>query len=433
MTTKTSSKSTDTRPKTKAAPAQAVAPPPAGKPPRASHSRMGQRVSLVITVFVVALLGGGIGAWAMTHFSNPLTVITHSQNDGNILRSQSEQDISQVVTKVAPSVVSISTNVENSRGQAVGQGAGTGIIVSKDGYVMTNNHVIDGASTVSVTTSAGDIYENVKVIGSDPLNDVAFLKVSGVNNLAAAELGDSSTLKIGQSVVAIGNSLGEYNNTVTSGIVSGLNRPVTASSGDGNSTESLTGLVQTDAAINPGNSGGPLVNSAGQVIGINTAVASDAQGIGFAIPINATKGVLASVIENGKVERAYIGVRYVDITPAIAKEKNLPVKQGALVSGDNSTEAVVSGGPADKAGIKDGDIITKINDSVVGEEGSITTIIGQYKPGDAVQVTYLRDGKEQATKLTLAKYEGASQTTTQSQSTQQDEEQSIDPRSLFGF
>lgn len=433
MTTKTSSKSTDTRPKTKAAPAQAVAPPPAGKPPRASHSRMGQRVSLVITVFVVALLGGGIGAWAMTHFSNPLTVITHSQNDGNILRSQSEQDISQVVTKVAPSVVSISTNVENSRGQAVGQGAGTGIIVSKDGYVMTNNHVIDGASTVSVTTSAGDIYENVKVIGSDPLNDVAFLKVSGVNNLAAAELGDSSTLKIGQSVVAIGNSLGEYNNTVTSGIVSGLSRPVTASSGDGNSTESLTGLVQTDAAINPGNSGGPLVNSAGQVIGINTAVASDAQGIGFAIPINATKGVLASVIENGKVERAYIGVRYVDITPAIAKDKNLPVKQGALVSGDNSTEAVVSGGPADKAGIKDGDIITKINDSVVGEEGSITTIIGQYKPGDAVQVTYLRDGKEQATRLTLAKYEGASQTTTQSQSTQQDEEQSIDPRSLFGF
>lgn len=415
--------------------AQPVAPPPTHqKSSHAHHGSIGRRVGLVVVVFLIALFGGGLGAWAVTHFSDPLTGITHSQNDGNVLRSQTEQDISQVVTKVAPSVVSISTNVENSRGQAVGQGAGTGIIVSKDGYVMTNNHVIDGASTVSITTSAGDIYENVKVIGSDPLNDVAFLKVSGVNNLAAAELGDSSTLKIGQSVVAIGNSLGEYNNTVTSGIVSGLNRPVTASSGDGNSTESLTGLIQTDAAINPGNSGGPLVNSAGQVIGINTAVASDAQGIGFAIPVNATKGVLASVIENGKVERAYIGVRYVDITPALAKEKNLPVKQGALVSGDNSTEAVVAGGPADKASIKDGDIITKINDSVVGEEGSITTIIGQYKPGDTVQVTYLRDGKEQTTKLTLAKYEGASQqTTTQQQSQQQDEEQSLDPRSLFGF
>ena len=433
MTTQTSSQSTDTKSKTKATSSQSVAPPPAGKPPRASHSRAGRRVGFVVAVFVVALLGGGVGAWAMTHFSDPLTVITHSQNDGNVLRSQAEQDISQVVTKVAPSVVSISTNVQNSRGQAVGQGAGTGIIVSKDGYVMTNNHVIDGASTVSITTSAGDIYNNVKVIGSDPLNDVAFLKISGVDNLSAAELGDSGTLKIGQSVVAIGNSLGEYNNTVTSGIVSGLNRPVTASSGDGNSTESLTGLIQTDAAINPGNSGGPLVNSAGQVIGINTAVASDAQGIGFAIPINATKGVLASVIESGKVERAYIGVRYVDITPAIAKQKNLSVRQGALVSGDNSSEAVVSGGPADKAGIKDGDIITKINNSVVGEEGSITTIIGQYKPGDTVQVTYLRDGKEQTTKLTLAKYEGATQTTTQSQQQQQEQEQSIDPRSLFGF
>lgn len=433
MTTQTSSQSTDTKSKTKATSSQSVAPPPAGKPPRASHSRAGRRVGFVVAVFVVALLGGGVGAWAMTHFSDPLTVITHSQNDGNVLRSQSEQDISQVVTKVAPSVVSISTNVQNLRGQAVGQGAGTGIIVSKDGYVMTNNHVIDGASTVSITTSAGDIYNNVKVIGSDPLNDVAFLKISGVDNLSAAELGDSGTLKIGQSVVAIGNSLGEYNNTVTSGIVSGLNRPVTASSGDGNSTESLTGLIQTDAAINPGNSGGPLVNSAGQVIGINTAVASDAQGIGFAIPINATKGVLASVIESGKVERAYIGVRYVDITPAIAKQKNLSVRQGALVSGDNSSEAVVSGGPADKAGIKDGDIITKINNSVVGEEGSITTIIGQYKPGDTVKVTYLRDGKEQTTKLTLAKYEGATQTTTQSQQQQQEQEQSIDPRSLFGF
>lgn len=425
MTQQSSSKST-----------QPVAPPPLDtKASREHHGSIGKKIALGLAVFVIALAGGGVGAWAVTHLNDPLTVITRSQNDGNVLRSQSEQDISQVVTKVAPSVVSISTNVENSRGQAVGQGAGTGIIVSKDGYVMTNNHVIDGASTVSITTSAGDIYQNVKVIGSDPLNDVAFLRIADVKDLPAAELGDSSTLKIGQSVVAIGNSLGEYKNTVTSGIVSGLNRPVTASSEGSNSTESLTGLVQTDAAINPGNSGGPLVNSAGQVIGINTAVASDAQGIGFAIPINATKGVLASVIQNGKVERAYIGVRYVDITPALAKQRNLPVREGALVSGDNNSSAVMSGGPADKAGLKDGDIITKINDMTVGNQGSITTIVGEYKPGDTVQITYLRDGKEQTTKLTLAKYEGTSQTTTQSQqqSQSQDEEQSIDPRSLFGF
>ena len=407
-----------------------VAPPPVHSKPTKPR-KSGRKFALLLGVFLVALGGGALGAWLTAHYSDPLTVITRQTEDGNALRSQSEQDISKVVERVAPSVVSISTNVQSARGRVVGQGAGTGVVVSKDGYIMTNNHVIDGASTVSVTTSSGDIYDNVKVIGADPLNDIAFLKISGVDNLTAAELGDSSTLKIGQNVFAVGNSLGEYNNTVTSGIVSGLNRPVTASSGDGNSTESLTGLVQTDAAINPGNSGGPLVNSVGQVIGINTAVASDAQGIGFAIPINATKGVLAGVIKNNKVERAYIGVRYVDITPAIAKERKLSVKEGALVLGDDSASAVVSGGPADKAGIKSGDIITKIGDQIVGQDGGITSLVGEYQPGDTVQVTYLRDGKEQTTKVTLAKYDGETQTAEQSE--QREQEQSIDPRSLFGF
>lgn len=407
-----------------------VAPPPVHSKPTKPR-KPGRKFALLLGVFLVALGGGALGAWLTAHYSDPLTVITRQTEDGNMLRSQSEQDISKVVERVAPSVVSISTNVQSARGRVVGQGAGTGVAVSKDGYIMTNNHVIDGASTVSVTTSSGDIYDNVKVIGADPLNDIAFLKISGVDSLAAAQLGDSSTLKIGQNVFAVGNSLGEYNNTVTSGIVSGLNRPVTASSGDGSSTESLTGLVQTDAAINPGNSGGPLVNSAGQVIGINTAVASDAQGIGFAIPINATKGVLAGVIKNNKVERAYIGVRYVDITPAIAKERKLSVKEGALVLGDDSASAVVSGGPADKAGIKSGDIITKIGDQIVGQDGGITSLVGEYQPGDTVQVTYLRDGKEQTTKVTLAKYDGETQTAEQSE--QREQEQSIDPRSLFGF
>lgn len=407
---------------------QPVTPPPKTKPPR-QRGHVFRRVGLLAGVFLLALAGGGIGAWAVTQYGNSSLVGTTS-DDGNVLRSQSEQDISQVVSRVSPSVVSISTNVEN-RGRVVGQGAGTGVIVSKDGYVMTNNHVIDGASTVAVTTSSGDIYDNVKVIGSDPLNDIAFLKISDVSDLPAATLGESSTLKIGQNVFAVGNSLGEYKNTVTSGIVSGLNRPVTASSGDGEGTESLSGLIQTDAAINPGNSGGPLVNSSGQVIGINTAVASDAQGIGFAIPINATKGVLASVIEKGAVERAYIGVRYVDITPAIAKERKLSVKEGALVLGDETTPAVVSGGPADKAGIKSDDIITKIGDMTVGEDGGITSIIGQYQPGDTVDVTYLRDGKEATTKVTLAKYDDSTATT---QSTQPEEsQQSVDPRGLFGF
>lgn len=408
-----------------------VAPPPTTKARTTVSHSSGIRIAFgALTIVLLAGLGGGLGAWLVMQGAETTVNITPTQ-DGNVLRSQNEQDISQVASKVAPSVVSISTSVQSARGRVVGQGAGTGVIVSKDGYIMTNNHVIDGASTVAVTTSSGDIYEKVKVIGSDPLNDIAFLKIEKPKDLQPAALGDSSTLKIGQNVVAIGNSLGEYNNTVTSGIVSGLNRPVSAASEDGSSTESLTGLIQTDAAINPGNSGGPLVNRAGQVIGINTAVASDAQGIGFAIPINSTKGVLASVLASGKIERAYIGVRYVDITPALAKQYDLSVSQGALVGGgDSTTSAVVSGGPADKAGIKTGDVITKINGYRVGEDGGITTLIGAFKPGDTVKVTYLRDGKEHTTSLTLARYEDQAASATPSQA-QPEESDSL--QNWFGF
>lgn len=409
---------------------QPVGPPPARV--KKSHTPLLKKIGLGLLVLLLGLLGGGVGAWIVTQNIDPRTVIS-GEVDGNVLQSQSEQDISQVASRVSPSVVSISTNVESARGSVVGQGAGTGVIVSEDGYIMTNNHVIDGATTVSVTTTDGDIYDEVEVIGSDPLNDIAFLKISKPKDLEPATLGDSSTLQIGQNVFAIGNSLGEYKNTVTSGIVSGLNRPVAAASSDGSSAETLTDLVQTDAAINPGNSGGPLVNRAGQVVGINTAVASDAQGIGFAIPINATKGVLAGVLDTGKVERAYIGVRYVEITPAIAKQRNLSVKQGALVLGDRTTSAVVDGGPADEAGIKSEDIITQIGDATVGEDGGITSIIGGYKPGDSVQVTYLRDGEEQTTKLTLAKYDAPEATTSSEQQDTSSQQNTFDPYSLFGF
>jgi serine protease Do len=206
-------------------------------------------------------------------------------------------------------------------------------------------------------------------------------------------------------VVAIGNSLGQYQDTVTSGIVSGLGRPVTAQGGGGD-MESLTDLIQTDAAINPGNSGGPLVNLSGQVVGINTAVA-DANGIGFAIPIDATKGVLKSVLETGQVKKAYLGVRYSDITPALAKSENLPVKKGALVTGgsDNNQPAVVKDGPADKAGLKEGDIIIKINDMKVGEGGNVSSLVSQYVPGTEIEVVYLRDKQEKTTTVTLGEYE----------------------------
>ena len=270
---------------------------------------------------------------------------------------------------------------------------------------MTNNHVLEGATSVSVVDSSGELYEDTTIIGRDPLNDIAFIKIKSNKEFTAATLGNSATIRIGQQVVAIGNALGQYSNTVTHGIISGTGRPITAATGSGQ-TETLTDLIQTDASINPGNSGGPLVNMAGQVIGINTAIVENANGIGFAIPINATKGVLAGVLETGKVSRAYLGVNYLDITPDVAREYNLDVNSGAYVHASGSAGAVAPGSPAEKAGLKDGDIITKINSKTVGKDGSLSSILGEYRPGDKVTITYLRDGKEQTATVTLGTYNG---------------------------
>ena len=180
------------------------------------------------------------------------------------------------------------------------------MIVSSNGYVLTNKHVVEGATTVNVVTAGGKTYKKVKVVTYDPLNDVAFLKIDDVSDLPAATLGNSKTLSVGQQVIAIGNALGEYKNTVTSGIISGTGRTLTATDSTGSSAETLTNMIQTDAAINPGNSGGPLVNAAGEVIGINTATSSSAENVGFAITISSVKGMLAQLIEKGEASRSYV-------------------------------------------------------------------------------------------------------------------------------
>jgi len=369
-----------------------------------------KRKTAIITLS--ALLGvailGGAGVVAGIYIqqqkdTNPLTSI-NATSDGNATVTSQESTIAAIAEKVGPSVVSITTKSQSQtiRGTTSSQGAGTGIIISKDGYVMTNNHVIEDATNVAVIDSNGDEYTNVKVIGRDPLNDVAFLKITSDTTFAPVTLGNSSTVRIGQQVIAIGNALGQYSNTVTSGIISGLGRPVTADAGNG-STETLTDLIQTDASINPGNSGGPLLNTAGQVIGINTAIAEDANGIGFTIPINSTKGILAGVLANGKVSRAYLGVNYLSITAEVAKEYKLSVKQGAYVHKDSGS-AVASGSPAADAGLKDGDIITKINDDAIGTQNGLSSVIGQYRPSDKVTVTYIRDGKTLTTSVTFSAY-----------------------------
>lgn len=366
------------------------------------------RLLIVLVVFLVGLIVAGVAVyWYDSTNGQLVTERKEVSNDGNLVKTNQEDIIATVVDKVSPSVVSIVTNVTTRTyfGTASQQAAGTGIIVSKDGYILTNRHVISEASKVQVVSSDGKIYSDVRVVGTDPLNDVAYLQIKNVNDLKPATLGDSSTVRVGQQVIAIGNSLGQYQNTVTSGIISGKGRPVSAGDGQGNDVESLTDLLQTDAAINPGNSGGPLLNNSGQVIGMNTAVAANAQGIGFAIPINAVKGTLKSVLAGKGVQRAYLGVSYVPLNPAIASENKLSVNSGAYVrSNANNGSAVASGSPADKAGIKDGDVITKVNNLQVGPQGGLSSLIGEYAPGDTVELTIVRGDKSITTKVTLAVY-----------------------------
>ena len=378
---------------------------------RTSRTRGRRAVAVIVLLLLVALIGGTYiennSLWRQLFGNNqPVAERPEVKDDGNLIPTQAESDIASLVSRVSPSVVSITTQSQARTyfGVAEREGAGTGIIVGENGYVLTNKHVVDGATTVGIVLSDGTRYENVEVIGTDPLNDVAFLKIPDVSGLAAVELGNSSSIRVGQQVVAIGNSLGQYQNTVTSGIISGTGRPVTAQSGT--TVESLTDLLQTDAAINPGNSGGPLLNMSGQVIGMNTAVAADAQGIGFAIPVNGIKGMLAGVLKNGEVQRAFLGVNHIPVTPETAKIYNLPVQNGAYIFTENGSP-IAKGSPADQAGIKEKDIITQVNGVAIGTNGALTTLIGEYQPGDAITLTVVRGGSTQSINVTLATYNQA--------------------------
>ena len=336
----------------------------------------------------------------------------YSNFDGNS-QDFTQGSIAEVAEKVSPSVVSILTETRTNNywisQSSTSTAAGTGLIVTSDGYVLTNKHVVESAKTIQVVLDNGTTYSDVTLVGTDPLNDVAFIKINNVSNLTPATLGDSKTLNIGQEVIAIGNALGLYQNSVTEGIISGTGRTITALDSSNSYYEQLTDMIQTDASINAGNSGGPLVNAAGQVVGINTAVSAAGNGIGFAIPINSVKGALKTLIETGQVKRAYIGVQYVSVTPDIASEYQLSVKNGAYLPDSTS---VISGSPAEKAGLKTGDIITKVNGVEIGKYGSLSTLIGEYSVGDTIELTYIRDGNEYVTTLTLAEYTSPTNTQT---------------------
>lgn len=363
--------------------------------------------ALAITLASVAIALSGTSAvfsyMSYEKASTPITFLGSSGADGNSANFV-EGSVADIVNKVSESVVSIVTSVKTTSyfGYSLeGKAAGTGIIVTSNGYILTNKHVIDGATKISVVLNDGTTYENVEVAATDSLNDVAFLKIGGVSDLKAAMLGDSKTINAGQQVIAIGNALGQYQNSVTSGIISGTGRSLTATDSTGSMSEKLSDMIQTDAAINSGNSGGPLVNAAGEVVGINTATSSTAENVGFAIPISSVKGMLAQLIEKGEAARAYVGVYSTEITPEIAKSYNLPVTAGAYVYSSAKYSAIISGSPAEKAGLKDKDIITAVNGVKIGLAGSLSSLVGEYKPGDIVQLTVIRDGKEIAVNVEL--------------------------------
>ena len=278
-------------------------------------------------------------------------------------------------------------------------GGGTGFFVSSDGLIVTNKHVVsDTKAEYTVLTNDGKKYQ-AKILDRHPSLDLALLKISG-SNFPTLKLGDSSKIKLGQTAISIGNALGEFRNTVSVGVISGLARNVVASDKLGQ-TEVIENVIQTDAAINPGNSGGPLLNSRGEVIGINVAMVSEAQNIGFAIPINAAKKSIESVRASGKIKTAFLGVRYILLNSEIAKKYNLSVEEGALLKGGEDGFAVEPGSPAEKAGLREGDVILEIDGQKISLQNSPAYLISQKNPGDTISLKILRQGKELELKVTL--------------------------------
>ena len=345
--------------------------------------------------------------------------------------TEEEDATISVVRKVAPAVVSIAVyktitpqntgplfpselfrefgfeieapQVEQGPGQPQRRrvGGGSGFIITADGLVATNKHVVIDTEAEYVVIDADGKSYPAAVLARDPFIDFAILKIDA-QDLPTVTLGNADKLRIGETVIAIGNALSEFSNTITKGVVSGINRRVTAG-GSGIGTEVIEEAIQTDAAINPGNSGGPLINLRGEVVGVNTAVSRAGQLLGFAIPVNQIKPVIASVKEHGRIIRPWIGVRYLILNKDIAAENNFPVDYGALLvrGGQPAQAAVVPGSPADKSGLKENDIILEIDGVKITEEVSLARQIQKRKVGDGVTLKVLSQGQEREVKVVL--------------------------------
>ena len=300
-----------------------------------------------------------------------------------------EQRVIDIVRRVSPAVVSIVSTKDLSK-----VASGSGFIVRDDGTIISNRHVVqDINAEYTVIMSDGKKYA-AKVLARDPLQDIAILKIDA-KGLPVIALGNSDSAQLGQKVIAIGNALGELQNTISVGIVSGLSRTIVASGFE------LRQLIQTDAAINPGNSGGPLINLSGEAIGVNTAVASGAENIGFALPVNIVKKDLDDIEKIGRISYPFFGVRYIMLNQDIAKERKLSVSEGALVASDDGSPAITAESPAEKAGIKIGDIIIEFGEDKLTVDHPLVEFIQKHKVGETIKVKFIRNGKEQEVQSVL--------------------------------
>jgi serine protease Do len=387
-------------------------------PAWSSRQRPAQRVEVrrgmgavpVILVAVVAgLVSGGLSAVAVT---NLLDDPPAGGGDGVAVESPPTQPVSDVridessavieaVNRVAPAVVTIRTSGGGLLGTQ--SGTGSGVIYDAEGWILTNRHVVEDSGSVLVALNDGRTFEG-EVYGIDTLTDLAIIRVRADEDLPTAPIGRSNGLQPGQLAIAIGNPLG-YENTVTTGIVSGLGRQIRASDAQLSSAETLRNLIQTDAAINPGNSGGPLVNSAGQVIGINTAVSTTAQGLGFAIPIDVARPIMDQALAGEPLRRPWIGVWYMPITPALAEERSLPVDYGALIATDSGDNPVFAGSPAERAGLREGDVIVGVDGQTLSADTDLSMLLLSHAPGDTITLRVLRDNSVREVAVTLGELE----------------------------
>lgn len=367
----------------------------------ASPKRQISLATLVVIALILAGIGGGlvggVAGYRLAQSEQPVvaaatpgqsTTVQPSlaANPTPAVTDLASDVVVQTVAKTSPAVVKVVNTISSNE-----KASGSGVIISKDGYIITNNHVVKNQQRLQIIYADGS-YHDAELIGTDAFADIAVLRVRDAVP-GIAELGNSDALQPGETVIAIGSPLGEFQNSVTVGVVSALNRTV----------DTMEGLIQTDAAINQGNSGGPLINVKGQVIGINTLVVRGdnasfdvAQGLGFSVPSNIVREVSDALIANGTVERPYLGITYELLTPD-AQTSGLGSDKGALVVtvGDN--------GPARRAGLLPGDIITQINGEDITPTTSLQRLLMQYKPGDTVTLTVLRDGQSQNAQITLAK------------------------------